>query len=32
LFSGCARLVNRGEMFDKGVFEKHNSIAGESQE
>ena len=29
--SGCARLVNRGEMFEKGVFEKSDSIVWETK-
>jgi len=26
LFSSCVRLQNRGEMFEKGIFEKGDSI------
>lgn len=31
LFGGCARLVNHGEAFEKGVFEKQDSIVWETK-
>ena len=31
LFGGCSRFVNRGEAFQKGVFEKQDSIVWETK-